>query len=313
MKQTSRHNGFTLIELLVVIAIIAVLIALLLPAVQQAREAARRTQCRNNLKQIGLAFHNYHDTSNTFPLSGGWTDKGCWMMRGWSTRVLPQLEQASMFNQWDINLSEFQGTNRSLFATPVPAFVCPSTPQSNPAQLEIPDWICGWDEGPQVTLARVDYLTPHEGTDRDGAYDPIGPVRTGVMEMESNKRIRDVTDGTSNVVMLAECAGLPMIYRKNQPFPTSPDTIDTNNYIGHVGGANRLELWGWDPTGTVWTGGNGIFNRTNAWGSNIFSFHSGGAMIGLCDGSVRFVSENVDAHTIRLLIDIQDGEVLGEF
>jgi len=227
--QRRSSRGFTLIELLVVIAIIAILVALLLPAVQQAREAARRTQCRNNLKQLGLAFHNYHDVARTFPLSGGWNDKGCFMMRGWSTRILPQLEQTSMFNQWDVNLSEFQGTNRTLFATPLPFYVCPSTPQPNPAPVEIPDWICGYDEGPVITLARVDYLAPHEGTDRDGNYDPIGPVRVGVMEMETHKRMRDVTDGVSNVIMLTECAGLPMIYRKNQPFPTSPDAISTNN------------------------------------------------------------------------------------
>ncbi|MGE3314482.1 MAG: DUF1559 domain-containing protein [Planctomycetaceae bacterium] len=309
----ARRNAFTLIELLVVIAIIAVLMALLLPAVQEAREAARRTQCRNNLKQIGLAFHNYHDSAGSFPLSSEWIDKGCWMMRGWSTRIYPQLEQSTMFYEWDENLSEYEGSNRQLFGTPVAAFVCPSTPQPNPATFEIPNWICGYSEGPNVTLGRVDYLAPHEGTDRDGSYNPIGPVRLGLMEMYTNKKFQDVYDGTSQVIMIAECAGLPMIYRKKQAYPGSPDTIDTNNYIGHVGGANRLELWGWDPSGTTWTGGNGIINRTNAWGSNIFSFHDGGAMVLLCDGSVRFLSENTNAETIRMMVDIDDGEVIGEF
>jgi prepilin-type N-terminal cleavage/methylation domain-containing protein/prepilin-type processing-associated H-X9-DG protein len=308
-----RHRGFTLIELLVVIAIIAILIALLLPAVQQAREAARRTQCKNNLKQLGLAFHNYMDSYGTLPLPGGWIDKGCYMIRGWSTRILPQLEQPALFNQWNVNLSEFEGTNRTLFATPLPVFTCPSTPQNNPEPFELPNWICGHSEGATATLARVDYLAPHEGTDRDGDYNAIGPVYTGAMEMESVKRLRDITDGTTNVLLLGECAGLPMIYRKKVPFSTSPDAIDTNNYIGHLGGANRLELYGWDPTGTTRTGGNGIINKTNAWGSNLFSFHDGGAQILLCDGSVRFVSENANAQTVRMLVGINDGGVLGDF
>jgi prepilin-type processing-associated H-X9-DG protein len=251
--------------------------------------------------------------SSTFPLPGTWVDKGCWMMRGWSTRILPQLEQTAMYNNWNVDLSEFEGTNRTLFATPLPVYACPSTPQSNPASFELDSANCGYSTGATATLARVDYLAPHEGTDRDGSYTAIGPIRTGVMEMESVKRMRDITDGTSNVIMLAECAGLPMIYRRNQPFPTSPDTVFTNDYIGHLGGANRLELYGWDPTGTTTTGGNGIFNRTNAWGSNLFSFHTGGAQVAMCDGSVRFLSESMNAYTVRILIDIKDGEVVGEF
>jgi prepilin-type N-terminal cleavage/methylation domain-containing protein/prepilin-type processing-associated H-X9-DG protein len=309
----TKRNGFTLIELLVVMAIIAVLIALLLPAVQEAREAARRTQCKNNLKQLALAFHNYHDSERTFPLASEWVDKGCWMMRGWSIRVLPQIEQRNLSRDWSWDLSEYEGINRALASTAVTTFVCPSTPQPNPATFEIPNWICGFGEGANVTLGRVDYLAPHEGTDRDGAYDPIGPVRPGVMEMYTNKKFQDVSDGTSQVILLAECAGLPMIYRQQKAYPTSPDMIDTNNYIGHIGGANRLELWGWDPSGTTWTGGNGIFNRTNAWGSNIFSFHPGGATVALCDGSVQFFSEMMDAEIVRKMIDIQDGDVITNF
>src|ERR1041384_123408 len=124
------RRGFTLIELLVVIAIIAILIALLLPAVQQAREAARRTQCKNNLKQIGLAMHNYHDAYATFPLSSSWElgPGDCFALRRWSVRILPYFEQSNLYSRWDINKGPFQSPNRQLLTNPVPLYLCPTTP-----------------------------------------------------------------------------------------------------------------------------------------------------------------------------------------
>ena len=128
----SRRRGFTLIELLVVIAIIAVLIALLLPAVQQAREAARRSQCTNNLKQIGLALHNYHDVYNTFP--AGYIDQGVAANRGhysWTSAILPYIDQAPLSNLMrvgDVPLSTNLTNNLTAMQTPLSGFACPSNP-----------------------------------------------------------------------------------------------------------------------------------------------------------------------------------------
>ena len=137
-----RRRGFTLIELLVVIAIIAILIALLLPAVQQAREAARRSQCKNNLKQIGLAIHNYHDVSRSFPFS--WMLGNDFNASVWGVMILPYLDQAPLYNRWDSSVpawdtaatvfgfpaSPVQG-NLAVIRTPLAVYKCPSTPLAN--------------------------------------------------------------------------------------------------------------------------------------------------------------------------------------
>lgn len=133
-----RHRkGFTLIELLVVIAIIAVLIALLLPAVQQARESARRTQCKNNMKQIGLAFHNYHGDSNQFPKPAIITVSVATGFRfgqtmSWGTAILPYMDQATVYNLYNANVSCYDPVNAAAVITPINAFTCPSTPRGAP-------------------------------------------------------------------------------------------------------------------------------------------------------------------------------------
>jgi prepilin-type N-terminal cleavage/methylation domain-containing protein len=143
MRKPSLKRGFTLIELLVVIAIIAILIALLLPAVQQAREAARRTQCKNNLKQIGLAFHNYHDVTGMFPkaeilninVSGVGSNIGLHQSISWGYSILPYIEQGNLFNQINskigpsdgITTTAYPNANTPLLSTVLPAFICPST------------------------------------------------------------------------------------------------------------------------------------------------------------------------------------------
>ncbi len=183
-----KHRGFTLIELLVVIAIIAILIALLLPAVQMAREAARRTQCRNNLKQLGLALHNYHDTHSTFPpgLIAADDDLQDAMHSG-LTLLLPQLEQTTVYNKYDFDFSWRAPANKDATSTYVPAFQCPSSigglPQSGGFDLPTTDYV--FSKGTRAWLCR-------------------NRTMTGMFDVNSRVRTRDVTDGLSNTFAMGE-------------------------------------------------------------------------------------------------------------
>ena len=233
-----RQRGFTLIELLVVIAIIAILIALLLPAVQQAREAARRTQCKNNLKQLGLAFHNYHDVYNQFPngityIQGpnnpffgnpqnSATDDA--NVQVWTEGLLPYLDQSAIYNQINFSLaiigpinipgvpppySSIGGNNQNVTYFAVPAFVCPSSPRSsNLASLDYGAALNPALAGAGVILkgGAMDYSAT------SSVWDPIATIcgetfNRGVLSDEQYTGIKHIIDGTSNTTMVMERAG----------------------------------------------------------------------------------------------------------
>ncbi len=282
-----RHKrAFTLIELLVVIAIIAILIALLLPAVQQAREAARRTQCKSNLKQIGIAMHNYHDVHRSFPpffihLTGDLTriadpDKGA----NWLVLLLPQLEQANLYGQWDFDIPANQNPGRS---EELSVFKCPTDPQSDGAHCSYAGG--GW--------ARGNYglnVSPCSHGVGDGG---------GLGAANHVVRMRDITDGTSNTVAVDElrgglnerdlrgCWAMPglgygtaaMFNDASAPNSKEPQSDDMENCA--VAG-----LLGVPPMG--------CFDSTSTGQMTARSLHTGGILALLADGSVRFVSENID-------------------
>ena len=305
MKLSRRiQRGFTLIELLVVIAIIAILIALLLPAVQQAREAARRTQCKNNLKQLGLALHNYHDVHRTFPpgyFAGINQTGGLWNQQRycWMQMLLPFMDQAPLYNQIqpqiDGSVDSFSFAGRESI---IPGLMCPSDPASGKVNTR------GF---------HGNYLTVHGGHSlRGDVGNENDRGANGMFYVESKIRMRDITDGTSNVAMTGEInlvkttadrrgayyatgwtsSNVTLALRDN-PNSNLPDlgrsTIITNDT--HAPAQNS----------TTWT-------RLNA-----RSRHEGGAQFGLADGSVRFVSENIDLTTYRRFGDRDDGNPLGEF
>lgn len=287
--------GFTLIELLVVIAIIAVLVALLLPGVQQAREAARRTQCKNNFKQIGLALHNYHEIYNSFPpgnaLSSQSPDAGYKVDLttanraagyGWATFILPQLELTNLYNQLNPNSLELclllqQASLRPLTQTVIPVYRCPSdstAPDTNTGRL-FSNAIFGNTavgtsnyvgvEGTKWSHA-VDWITNH--TDPYGIFWPASHVR-----------IVDITDGTTNTFMVGErnWTNLAAVW------------IGTRNYTGNgdVGLRQHLGITNWKIN---------LSNSTTATPTSNRAFHSnhtGGTQFLLADGSVRFISENI--------------------
>jgi prepilin-type N-terminal cleavage/methylation domain-containing protein/prepilin-type processing-associated H-X9-DG protein len=275
-----RLRGFTLIELLFVIAIIAVLIALLLPAVQQAREAARRSQCKNNLKQMGLALHNYHEAFQTFPpgyIAGPDTTKTTpgW---GWPVLLLPQLDQAPLYNQLNLNVPIQDPTNTTAIKTLLPVFLCPSD--------IIAEGPFNITDSTAPTPVVVISTTPSSyagsvGNDSSDVDDNINPGG-GVLFRNSNVRFADITDGTSNTIVIGERSwsqtngiwvGAPDggRIRAGQKNPFVPlDEAASFGILGHAHWINILT----DPDGGM---------------DDFSSLHSGGAQFLFADGSVRFL------------------------
>jgi prepilin-type N-terminal cleavage/methylation domain-containing protein len=329
-------RGFTLIELLVVIAIIAILIALLLPAVQQAREAARRTQCKNNLKQLGLAVHNYHDTFNSFPF-GYYLVPPFTNYKNAFTLLLPYIEQSTVYAQIDQNVPMMNGptgynataqaTNVAMAATIIPAFMCASSPAAmtddylypaNGFGPTVPPVNCTWKgarcdysgtTGVRGVYANLAY-SGNAGGSRNGAIVAAGGGAPGLSGSRTN--MRDITDGTSNSFLFGERTGGVRIYRKSQPVTVPAIVGQTNG--GSWSDSLLFEHW---LQGSLYDGSPGVGGgpgamSTNLRGDGFHSFHTGGCQFVMCDGAVRFVSENVSQAVFAGAITIQKGEVPGE-
>ncbi|MCA9086560.1 MAG: DUF1559 domain-containing protein [Planctomycetaceae bacterium] len=317
---TTHRRAFTLIELLVVIAIIAILIALLLTAVQQAREAARRTQCKNNLKQIGLALHNYHDIHRVFPSSSTRSsrfpaDDSAW---AWGVMILPQLDQAPLFSQLapnnPLSFREALGdaTKYSLMLTVLPGYLCPSSsaPQTNPQRRMDPMTL-------NLEIATSNYVGS-QGVRSNGNAQ-------GVLFGNSSIRIRDITDGTSNTFLAGERAygdvsgnGLAAasVWAGATDSTACGLSLPTDCTIAlHAPTRNQLQ------TGLQLNHLPAVLPES--W-MPFSSRHVGGAQFTMCDGAVRFVSESVESLApdvndpatwgiYQLLSARNDGRVISEF
>jgi prepilin-type N-terminal cleavage/methylation domain-containing protein/prepilin-type processing-associated H-X9-DG protein len=348
---SAPRRAFTLIELLVVIAIIAVLIALLLPAVQQAREAARRSQCKNNLKQFGLGFHNYHETFNSFPkpaILGVTISSGLQLSSSmsWGISLLPYVDQGPLFNRYNSNLSCFSPVNAPATIAILPVHMCPSTAvTSDLVTYAIPAGVTLTEDLPIPTGpgwnfsgGRTDYETldgvrgefsnlAYAGTSYSGGRNGWGQWATRVYGLPpasdpssggKGGKIRDITDGLSNTIQLGEMAGRNSLYRKRTLVPLSDPEAQAQAMAGGGGWAdwNKGDTWieGRPYDGSAAPdGGACAVNCSNARTAGLYSWHTGGAHILLCDGSVRFVSENIAALTLASLITSQRGEIVGEF
>ncbi len=319
-----RRRGFTLIELLVVIAIIAILIALLLPAVQQAREAARRTQCKNNLKQIGLALHNYHDNFLTFPMGNTNHTGGGWG-QSWWVAVLPFLDQAPLYNGWDhsnVN-SGYVGNVAYYDGKGFAARLCPSSPMG---QYE-------WSpHNGGNTGAAVSHYTGISGAFPDPADSARNALWTngqygtgGVLYYRSRIRIGDITDGTSNCMIVAEqsdwctetATGQKRIAISAWPhgmWMGSPgndrqfNTATLRYRPGYKQAEGGHNFYGCGSGGLM-TGVCGNSGNNNP----IQSAHTGGVHVLIADGTVRFIGENINLDTWLRLGIRDDGKPLTDF
>lgn len=310
-RARSIRRAFTLIELLVVIAIIAILIALLLPAVQQAREAARRSTCKNNLKQIGLAIHNYHDSHKVFPISHGDTGNSF----GWQAMILPYIDQGPLYNQIDFNTSITTAGNLTVAQTPVTVYLCPSDPTPPRVSGGNQVW-SNWCFPASCSTASRDNIavTTYKGIDGSG-YDrsaATSPVPQGMFDRRMGLvsgggnvainrpiRMRDVIDGTSNVSMVGEISpgfhAWPSWAAWHSPMTTQ---YPINN---------GFQVWG-STSARIASGDHGWTQ-----GFAASSFHEGGAHFLLVDGSVHFLSENMNLTTYQQLADPDDGLPVGGF
>ena len=334
------RRAFTLIELLVVIAIIAILIALLLPAVQQAREAARRTTCKNNMKQIGLAFHNYHDVHLVFPVNqfhwnvpegtgtGSWRDRGSELVH-----ILPYMDETALYNGLNFNqqtnhIQDWVVQGKALGATRVDGYICPSEDRFKNAAVFLASYAgsrgtmwqqSGSGSGSACVMTTI---VPPGDTNGDGEdWFGNGGTACGIARNDNNNdytncfsgivsgrsafgvRIADVTDGTTNTIM-----------------------------------AGEIRSWCGDHTRASWAHANALWistvapinfntcpdqpgfgatpcNQLDSWNTSLGfkSKHEGGAHFVLCDGSVRFLSENIDYINYQKLGDRHDNQVISEF
>ncbi|WP_437229228.1 DUF1559 domain-containing protein [Planctomicrobium sp. SH661] len=329
-------RGFTLIELLVVIAIIAVLIALLLPAVQQAREAARRSQCKNNLKQIGLAMHNYADTYGMFPIPDIGITFGKpnpvpnpvhWVM-SWGIALLPQLDQAPMYNRFDSTAPNGVSDviNQPVISASLPVYTCPTTPRGGPIQgiIEVQNPIASALVNPNLSAGVGDYWIPRSFS--DSGFTPTEVFgafcyATSSGTLDGNRcggRLKDVTDGLSNTLLLIERAGFPDLRKKGGLPKAAADSsyaggaVVTKHYQGWWASTQNDRIRAWNAEGTAYGAGPCVINCSNDWGG-AYSFHTGGMQTLLADGSVRFLGESLDKGIFRGLIGKDEGTVLSDF
>lgn len=350
MARGSERSAVTLVELVVVVAIIAVICALLLPAVQKGREAANRLQCQNNLKQIGLALHQYHDRTGSFP-SGSTvhgTDNTEMAGFGGFVPLLPFLEQEPLYRRWNLNGKWYEPPNDALVSAEVPVFYCPSNRRGGVIDMSFLVPIAG---RPLPNLGACDYLLCMGANAAFCEVCQVGPAGRGVFQINSRTRLIDISDGASQTFAAGEGAGnnprfgmrlyyqdtaagaglfpgqLPWI---DQSWCAAPAATQALNSLGLMGGAclGITALRGGHPDPfdepmnralalPAFDYNNGCTNSGTAPGTydttgGFRSVHQDGCHFLFCDGSVRFITQTVAPATYRALSTIAGGEVVGE-
>lgn len=329
-----RLRAFTLVELLVVIAIIGVLVALLLPAIQAAREAARRTECSNNMKQIGVALHTYHDTYKSFPFGEGAYKRGPtpgggrWNGPNWRVHILPFMEQGPMYDQLSFDDSfaacrpGFTGVNVALRGYIFEGYRCPSSSLRVNGRNVSPDPTNNNVQNAQlIDYVGVQGATPQTGFPATGKCRSTGYggiyCNNGTLGINETFKFADVTDGTANTLIVAEQSG--PVYQNS----IQRRDIRSNYYGGWCGHTDyRLAS---QFTGSPWGSGTtsvryqinlrtagGIPGGANStWDANtaLTSEHPGGILAAKADGSTDFIAETINMLSLKRMASKQDGEV----
>ena len=308
-----RRGGFTLVELLVVIAIIAILIGLLLPAVQKIRESAARVQCANNLKQIGLALHNYEGAQERFPPSQLPVKSG--VVHTWMALILPYIEQGNVANLYQMDLDWSDAGNKLAIQTTVQTFICPSSPES---PLRRSNGTSNTDAPAVTDYAAMSCVTTELMANQPElvAHTPA-PANNAVMTPGPGTRFEEILDGTSNTLLIIEDAGRPVHYIVGGVRGPVPHNDGCGNANVPASGVVTGAAWA-DPAsdcpvhGFTYDGlqcsGPCPFNCTN--NNEAYAFHMGGMNAVFADGSVHFISKEISIRIFAALITMQGGEVV---
>lgn len=348
----SNRRGFTLIELLVVIAIIAVLIALLLPAVQQAREAARKSQCLNNLRQIGLALHNVEGVKRAFPPSSVQSPGAAsfpvlqefvktgtqgtvatdFAQHCFLSIILPYIDKGTVLNAgggYDLRADWFVAKNQAAAAARIGTYECPTADSAHfmliPASLQSA-WGGNWQP------ATSDYMAVNRGNNRAAVWtamnlnSPSTDAVKGVLGSNVYTRTTEITDGLTNTIMIAEAAARPADWRNGKKYgdlASSPASAAANSapymngpwaYSGNDIAVDGTSTLTGSPAAVATAADLAGACQINCWNQGeIYSFHSGGANVTMGDGSSRFISANINSAILQKLCCRGDGYALGDF